>query len=133
MNELRERFVARFGSGLAETIERAIEDHAKKYPLVLDRGSDPFRFALVWAVGFECLVNPAFRREHGITTPWADLAVWIRAEADLASYDGTMDLAGRGFGSFDAILGPRTESDEAVGLDAAYDWLLATMPVAGNA
>lgn len=133
MSNLRERFVARFGLDLAETIERGIEDHAKKYPMVLDRGSDPFRFVLVWAVGFECLVDPAFRREHGITVPWADLAAWIRAEADLASYDGTMDLAGRGFGSFDAILGPHTESDEAAGLDAAHDWLLATMPVGGRA
>jgi hypothetical protein len=44
-----------------------------------------------------------------------------------------MDLAGRGFGSFDAILGPHTESDEATGLDAAYDWLLATMPVEAQA
>ena len=44
-----------------------------------------------------------------------------------------MDLAGRCFGSFDAILGPHTESDEATGLDAAYDWLLATMPVEAQA
>ena len=97
------------------------------------RGSDAFRFALVWAIGFECLLDPAFRREHGITAPWADLAAWIRIEADLASYDGTMDLAGRGVGSFDAILGPHTDSDDAAGLDAAYEWLVATMPVAGSA
>ena len=134
MNDLRARFVEHFGSDLAETIERAIEDHTKVYPLVLDRGSDAFRFALVWAIGFECLLDPAFRREHGITAPWVDLAAWIRDEADLASYyDGTMDFAGRGFGSFDAILGPHTDSDEAAGLDAAYEWLVVTMPVAGSA
>jgi len=44
-----------------------------------------------------------------------------------------VDFAGRSFGSFDTILGPRTESDEAAGFDAAYEWLLATMPVAGSA
>jgi hypothetical protein len=133
MSDLRARFVARFGPDLAEMIERVAEHHTKVLPAPLDQGSDPFRFALVWAIGFECLTRPAFRREHGITAPWADLSAWIRDEADLASYDGTMDLAGRGFGLFDAILGPHNADDVEAALEAAYDWLLASMPVADTA
>jgi hypothetical protein len=64
---------------------------------------------------------------------WADLSAWIRDEADLASLYGPMDLAGRDCGFFDAILGPPTEHDIEAGLEAAYDWLLASMPVADTA
>ena len=130
MTDLRSRFVARFGADLAETIEQVAEHHTQVIPAVLERGSDPFRFALVWAIGFECLTRPEFRLEHGITTPWADLLGWICDEAGIASFDGTMDLSGRGRGLFDAILGPHTEDDVASGLEAAEAWLLASMPVA---
>ena len=130
MSHLRARFADRFSTDLAETIERAAEHHTKVLPAPLERGSDPFRFALVWSVGFECLSRPKFRLEHRVTAPWAELMGWIRDEADLASFDGTMDLAGRGRGLFDAILGPHTEADVEVGLEAAEDWLLASVPVA---
>lgn len=98
MDDLRARFIARFGTDLAETVERVVESHIKVIPGVVDLGSDPFQFSLVWAVGFECLSNPGFRAEHGVVPAWADLEAWIRDEADLASFDGTMDLGGRGRG-----------------------------------
>ena len=133
MTDLRSRFAARFGEDLADTIERVAEHHTKVLPAPLERGSDPFRFALVWAIGFECLTRPEFRLEHGITAPWADLLTWICDEADLASFDGTMDLSGRGRGLFDLILGPHTEGDVDAGLEAAEAWLIAAMPVATSA
>ena len=133
MTDLRARFVARFGEDLAETIERAAEHHTRVLPAPLERGSDPFRFALVWAIGFECVSRPEFRLEHGVTAPWADLVGWIHDEADLASFDGAMDLSGRGRGLFDLILGPRTEADVEVGLEAAEAWLLASSPGVANA
>ena len=95
---------------------------------MLDRDSDSFRFAIVWAIGFECLTRPGFIMEHGITAPWADLLTWICDHADLASFDGTMDLSGRGRGLFDAILGPHTEADVEAELEAAEAWLLSSMP-----
>lgn len=133
MSDLRERFVARFGGDLAESIETAVEHHIKAISGQVDRGSDSFRWALVWAVGFECLTRPDFRREHGVTVPWADLCGWIADEADLAAYDGTMDWGGRGAGRFDLILGRRTEADEDAGWEAADSWLLSTMPIEATA
>jgi len=129
MDDLRDRFIARFGAALADTIERVAEHHTMVIPGVLDRGSDPFRFTLVWAIGFECLSRPEFRVEHGIMAPWADLSAWIGEEADLRSFDGTMDLGARGRGLFDFALGPRTEADVAAGLEAADAWLLASIPM----
>lgn len=87
----------------------------------------------MWALRWECLTRPEFRREHGVTTTWADLAVWIHDEANLANYDGTMDLAGRGMGFLDFALGPATEADREAALDAATDWVLATMPIEATA
>ncbi len=72
----------------------------------MNKGSSSFRCSLVWAIGFQCLSRPEVRAEHGVAAPWADLSAWIRDEADLASFDGTMDLAGRGKGYFDFALGP---------------------------
>jgi len=133
MTDLRARFVSRFGEDLADTIERVAEHHTKVIPAPLERGSDPFRFALVWAIGFECLTRPEYRLEHGIRAPWAELLTWICDEADLASFDGTMDLSGRGRGLFDAILGPHTDADYEAGVDAADAWVLASMPLTANA
>jgi hypothetical protein len=133
MTDLRARFVERFGADLAERIERGIDVHAAEYPIALDRGSDPFRFSLVWAVGFECLNRPEFRREHGITAPWADLAAWIRSEADLASFDGTMDAAGHASGFFRDVLETPTPDEAVAGAAATFDWLLASAPVVGRA
>jgi hypothetical protein len=133
MSDLRARFAARFGTYLAETIERVVEDHIKVIPGVVERGSDRFQFALVWAVGFECLSNPDFRGEHGVVPAWADLEAWIRDEAGLAAFDGTMDLGARGRGTFDGILGPHTDADVAAGMEAAEDWLLASMPIGATA
>jgi hypothetical protein len=133
MSDLRTRFAARFGEDLTVTVETVAEHHTKVIPGPMDRGSDEFRWALVWALGWECLTRPEFRLEHGVTTPWADLAVWIHDEADLANYDGTMDLAGRGLGLFDFALGQATETDREAGLDAGLDWVLATMPIEATA
>lgn len=133
MSDLRSRFVARFGPDLATSIETAVEHHIKAIPGQIERGSDDFRWALVWAIGFECLTRPEFRREHGVTAPWADLCGWLADEADLAAYDGTMDWSGRGAGRFDLILGRRTEADEAAGWEAADAWLLSTMSIEATA
>lgn len=65
--------------------------------------------------------------------PWADLLAWIADKADLASFNGTMDLSGRGRGLFDAILGPHSEADVAAGLEAADAWLLASLPASATA
>jgi hypothetical protein len=128
MASLRDRFVASFGEYLAVSIEAAVERHIPELKFEIERGSDPFRFALVWAVGLECLSRPEFRTEHGITVPWEMLRDWIRGIGLLAGFDGTFDAGGRGAGLFDEILGRRTETDVKAGQIAADGWQLAQIP-----
>jgi len=123
---------SRFGEVLAESIER-VADLRTKVPGTARPRLRPVPVRLGLGDRLECLTRPEFRREHGITTPWADLLGWICDEADLASFDGTMDLSGRGRGLFALILGPHSEGDVEVGLDAAEAWLIASMPVATTA
>jgi hypothetical protein len=83
------------------------------------------------ALGIPVKVIDITNRHGGsaqIGSPFDDTAL-----PDLAAFDGTMDLSGRGRGLFDAILGPHTEADVQAGLDAAEAWLIASMPVATTA
>ena len=69
------------------TVEAAVERHVPDLKVSLERGSDPFRFALVLVIGLGCLRDPVYRAEHGVAVPWPlirDL---------LAGFDGTFDTA----------------------------------------
>lgn len=126
MSDLRDGFVAAFGEHLAISVEAAIERHVPALKVPLEQGTDPFRFALVWAVGLECLSNPAFRAEHGIVVPWETLRDWL-CEADLlAGFDGTFDFSSLAVGRYEGILDLPTESDIEKGTAATYQWLLAS-------
>ena len=126
MDDLRSRFAARFGEALAVSLEDAVDAHVAKLGLVIERGSSPFRFTLVWAIGLECLSRPQFRDEHDVTASRSDLRIWFREHADLASFDGTFDWAGRAVGEFDDILGASDAVDLDRGRVAASAWVLAT-------
>jgi hypothetical protein len=126
MDTLHVRFVDAFGEHLALSIEAAIEHHVPALKVPLERGSDRFRFALVWAIGLECLSNPAFRAEHGIVVPWASLRAWLHDADLLAGYDGTFDFSSLAVGRYEGILDLPTEADIEKGTAATHQWLLAT-------
>jgi hypothetical protein len=126
VSELRDRFVAAFGEPLAVSIEAAVERHLPDLRVALERGSDPFRFALVWAVGLECLSDRRFRSDHGVVVPWELLRDWLVDAELLNGFDGTMDFGARAAGLFDEIAGPPSDADIAAGWASAAAWLLAT-------
>lgn len=87
---IRDNFVARFGEEQAAAIEQAADMH-KDWRSGNEKGSDPFRFAVVICIGFECMSKDSYREYHGITAPWADLHQWIKDHGDLAHHDGDCD------------------------------------------
>lgn len=96
MSNIRDRFVTTFNEHLAVSIEAAIEKHVPALKIELDRGSNPLQFALIWAVGLECLTRLEFRVEHDITVPWSLLRDWMRAADITKDFDGTFEYGSRG-------------------------------------
>ena len=87
---VRESFVKQFGDEQAKAIEKAAREHGNG---VNNRnlGSDPFKWAILICLGYECVSKDAYREYHGITVPFDQLEKWIIEEADLGSHDGDCD------------------------------------------
>jgi hypothetical protein len=101
---IRDAFVARFGEDEAIRIEGAAEGHANG--INNERvGSDPFKWALLICIGYECMSKDSYREHHGIEAPWADLKAWIIEHADLASHDGDCDYLCMWAGGYDEFVG----------------------------
>jgi hypothetical protein len=124
---VREKFVERFGEDQALAVEKAAEMHAEEINPAngilaalsgliddkpqftrgdyrTDRGSDPFKWALMMAVSYECVSKDEYREFHGITTPWSELRDWIAEHGDMISYDGVWDPGAKAIGAFDFML-----------------------------
>ena len=68
---VRESYVEHFGEEQAQALERAAEYH--KNGIHNKKGSDPFKWAIVIALGYECVSREGFRGWHGITVPFEQL------------------------------------------------------------
>lgn len=89
MESIRAEFEKAFGEDQAAAIWDAAISHKNG---VHDReGSDPFKWALLIAIGYKCMEKDEFRGYHGITAPWDKLKLWIKENAKLDSYDGDFD------------------------------------------
>jgi hypothetical protein len=99
VSTLQEAFAERFGADQAAAIVAAAEMHDNDAHD--NRGSEPFRWALSIAIGYECFTNDGYREYHGITAPADDIKAWIKAEADLGSHDGDVDYLGAICGAYD--------------------------------
>lgn len=103
MSTIRDEFVARFGESNAAAIEAAAESHKNG---IHDRpGSDPFRWALVIAIGYQCMEEPNYREHHGITAPWSRLRPWIKQHGNLKEHDGDSDFLGLFAGVYNYYVG----------------------------
>lgn len=86
---VRESYVQTFGEQEAAALEAAAEEH--KNGVHDEYGTDPFRWAVVIAIGYQCAEVPQYRNHHGIKAPWEDIRQWIIDHGDLANHDGDVD------------------------------------------
>ncbi len=100
---IRTAFEAKFGAEQAEAIFDAAEGHGNGINDA-NRGSDPFKWALLVAIGYECMSKDGYRNHHGITAPWSDLRQWMIDHADLGSHDGDCDLIAALCGAYDEFV-----------------------------
>lgn len=103
MASIRKAFVKKFGEDQAKAIEAAAQGHANG---VNDgsRGSDPFKWALLIAIGYQCIELDDYRSYHGITAPWAEVKQWMIDHAKLDEHDGDVDYLTAFSGGYDEYM-----------------------------
>ena len=84
---IRIEFIERFGEVEAMNIEKAANEHQSSG----DKGSDPFKWALLICIGYQCMELEGYREGHNIETPWDELKRWIKDYANLDSHTGDCD------------------------------------------
>ena len=90
MAGVRDHFVSTFGADAAEKIEAAANYHANGVNSK-KKGDDPFKWALLICIGYDCCSKERFRQYHGISTPWEEIKGWIKEHGCLASHNGDCD------------------------------------------
>jgi hypothetical protein len=108
---IRHAFAERFGDDQAEAIYAAAREH--RNGVHDNEGSDPFKWALLICIGFECMSSDAYRGGHGITAPWDEIKQWIKDHADLASHDGDCDYITMFTGGYDEYMPQRPDTEAA--------------------
>lgn len=86
----RDSFVQHFGEDNAAAVEGAAQEHENGMNSN-DKGSDPFRWAISIAIGYQCMELDRYREHHGFTAPWPAVKQWIKDHGDLAHHDGDVD------------------------------------------
>lgn len=101
---VRDKFVGCFGEAEACAIERAAVEHGND---INDRnkGSDPFKWALLIAIGYQRMSADSYREYHQITSPWDELKLWIKQHAELGSHDGDCDYLCAVVGGYSEFIG----------------------------
>ena len=105
----RDSFVRRFGEADADRIAAAAEEHDWAMTGVYSleprgKGSDPFRWAIAIAIGYECMSSDQYRTYHGIEATWPELRAWIIEDGDLASHDGGFDHMAMFVGAYNEFM-----------------------------
>ena len=85
----RQKFVEVFGEEQAQRIEAAAKEHENG--VHDNKGSDPFKWALLICIGYQCISSTQYREYHGIKLSWKRVKKWIKENADLGSHDGDCD------------------------------------------
>lgn len=112
VTSIREAFAARFGEGQAALIEAAAEKHANGVNSE-NRGTDPFKWVLLIAIGYQCIEIERYRKYHGITAPWDEVKAWMIENADLASHNGDADYLAAFCGAYNEYMGIAPSGEQA--------------------
>ena len=117
MRSVREKFVAMFGEEQASAVERAANYHDNGVNSSRsgedegsNRGTDPFKWALLICIGYECMEKPRYREYHGIAAQWDDIKSWIKREAELDTHDGGCDYLSLFCGTYDEYMPEKSDA-----------------------
>ena len=87
---IRKQFAAEFGEKEAARIEAAAIEHGNGINNK-NIGSDPFKWALLICIGYECFSRDRFRKYHGIKAKAVNIKKWIKKQGHLELHNGDCD------------------------------------------
>ncbi len=87
--ETYKKFAEKFDKTNALKIVYAAEEHE---PLTYAscRGNDPFKWALLMCIAFQCIEVPEYADYHGFTFDLVEVRKWIKENVDFSDYDGDL-------------------------------------------
>lgn len=107
---IREDFVKEFGEQTASAIETAAEKHENG--LHPNKGNDPFKWALMLAISYQCFEVTSYKKEHKIKPSYARISKWIKDYGNLKDYDGDVDFLALVSGAYNKYVPKDNKSKE---------------------
>jgi hypothetical protein len=105
-DSIRADFVTYFGEHNAQCIEQAAEGH--KNGIHDNPGSDPFKWAVLICIGYQCVENEDYNRYHGFyDLDMESFGSWCRRNALLHTHDGDVDYLSLFAGVYDYYMQER--------------------------
>lgn len=99
---IRKAFVKEFGEETAAAIEQAAEFHENgMHP---DQGNDPFKWAILLAISYQCFEVDGYRKHHGIKPSYAKIKNWLIKNGHLDSYNGDFDYLAAAVGAYEPYM-----------------------------
>ncbi len=107
--KIERKFIKDWGEELAEKVWRAANSHANEVNSK-NKGSDPFKWALLICIGYQCLKKPEYRKYHGIERlNWRKMKKWIKDNAELSTHDGDVDYLTLFAGGYNYFINKETK------------------------
>lgn len=102
---VRESFVEIFGKEQAHRIELAANEHSNDVNST-SKGADPFKWAVLVCIGYECVSRPSFAQYHQITIGQDKFKEWCLEHGELGTHDGDSDYLALFCGTYEPYLKP---------------------------
>lgn len=99
---VRASFEKTFGKVEADRIVASATEHGNGINNK-NLGSDPFKWALLICIGYQCFEIPSYRKHHGIKASFKRIKQWIIDEGKLSTHDGDCDylcMLGGGYNDY---------------------------------
>lgn len=109
--EIRDKFIKHWGKELAEKIEMAAEGH--RDGINDEKIGNYFQWCLLMCISYQCLEVPEYRKYHGIPDiDWLKLKKWIKDNAELENYKGSLDYLSLYAGVYDYFVVKNKEKNK---------------------
>ena len=104
---IRDSFVKQFGEANAQAMENAAHGHENGVNSD-NKGADPFRWAILICIGYQCFEIDSYRDHHRFTAEasFPDIKRWIIEEADIGAHKGDCDYLSLVLGKYNDYLKP---------------------------